>query len=127
MVERMGEETLQGIRQLAELTRAALISHGFSPATGELGGFAVEIDAGDDEAGGVYIKWKSPISVSLKLTELIRSPEMESPFLAQVAQYSSGMQKALADSLKLSGFLVELENDVRPFGIRVISQEQVSE
>ncbi|NUR03088.1 MAG: hypothetical protein HOY79_43240 [Streptomyces sp.] len=123
MVDRVSEDALRQIRELADLAAATLKSHGFSLAADEFGGFIVEIDAGDDEAGGVYIKWKSPTAVSSKVTELIRSQELKSPFLAQAAQYSSSMQKALANSLKLSGFLVDLEDDMRPFGVRVISQE----
>ncbi|WP_149547372.1 hypothetical protein [Streptomyces marokkonensis] len=123
MVDHMSEETLRGIRELAELTTMTLKSHGFSPAFGEFGGFSVEIDAGDDEAGGVYIAWKLPNLISSKVKELIRSQELQSPFLARVAQHSSDMQKMLADSLQLSGFLIEVADDMRPFGIRVIRQE----
>ena len=83
----------------------------------------MEIDAGDDEAGGVYIAWKLPNLISSKVKELIRSQELQSPFLARVAQHSSDMQKTLADSLQLSGFLIEVADDMRPFGIRVIRQE----
>ena len=123
MVDHMSEETLRGIRELAELTTMTLKSHGFSPASGDCGGFYVEIDAGDDEAGGVYIAWKLPNLISSKVKELIRSQELQSPFLARVAQHSSDMQKTLADSLQLSGFLIEVADDMRPFGIRVIRQE----
>ncbi|MGM7441098.1 hypothetical protein [Streptomyces tunisiensis] len=123
MVDRLSEEVLRGIRELTELTTMTLKSHGFSPTFGELGGFSVEIDAGDDEVGGVYITWTLPNSIFSEVKELIQSQELESPFLARVAQHSSRMQKALADALQLSGFLVEVEDDMRPFGIRVISQE----
>ncbi|MGA5885349.1 hypothetical protein ACPCK4_23615 [Streptomyces cellulosae] len=123
MVDHMSEETLRGIRELAELTTMTLKSHGFSPASGDCGGFSVEIDAGDDEAGGVYIAWKLPNLISSKVKELIRSQELQSPFLARVARHSSDMQKTLADSLQLSGFLIEVADDMRPFGIRVIRQE----
>ncbi|WP_431992079.1 hypothetical protein [Streptomyces albogriseolus] len=123
MVDHMSEETLRDIRELAELTTMTLKSHGFSPAFGDFGGFSVEIDAGDDEAGGVYITWKLPNLISSKVKELIRSQELQSPFLARVAQHSSDMQKTLADSLQLSGFLIEVADDMRPFGIRVIRQE----
>ncbi|WP_101374354.1 hypothetical protein [Streptomyces sp. Ag109_G2-15] len=79
-----------------------------------------EVDEGGDEAAGVYITWKSPASVSSKVAELIRSQQLESPFLEQAATFSSNMQKSLSGALLLSGFQVELEDDLRPFGIRVI-------
>ncbi|MFI1957470.1 hypothetical protein ACH46L_18580 [Streptomyces althioticus] len=72
MVDRLSEEVLHGIRELAELTTMTLKSHGFFPTFGECGGFSVEIDAGDDEAGGVYIAWKLPNLISSKVKELIR-------------------------------------------------------
>ncbi|WP_406173630.1 hypothetical protein [Streptomyces sp. NBC_00996] len=122
MVNRMGEDALRHVQELADLAVEALKAHGFNLASEGSGGLVVEVDAGDDEAGGVYIKWKSPLSISSKVTELIRSQNLESPFLAQATQYSSGMQKALSNALSLSGFLVELEDDLRPFGIRVVSR-----
>lgn len=121
MVDRMSADRMRDMRGLAARVTEELNSFGFLLAVEESGGFVVELDAGDDGAGGVYVSWKNPSSVSSKVGEMIRNKELESPFLAQAARFSSEIQQVLASSLSLRGFLVELEDDMRPFGVRVIS------
>ncbi|MER8073484.1 hypothetical protein ABTZ59_35150 [Streptomyces sp. NPDC094034] len=79
----MSEEDFREVRELTDHVFLALNSFGFDSAGNGSGDFAIEIDAGNDEASGVYAEWRAPEKVNSRVRELIQSQQLESPFLAQ--------------------------------------------
>jgi hypothetical protein len=113
-------------QRIAEEAREALHMAGL-PAFqfGEIEGGAgaeIEIDLGDDAAGGVFVAWRPDGRLLQLAAESVRSGQLSHPAIRQAGTISQIMRDAIILILGSAGFVVEVsDDDMRPLSIRVTS------
>lgn len=121
-LQHVDDEAAARLRDVATRARAALGSAGIpafdSEASSPDGGASVQVDSGDDAAGGVYVYWV----LSRSLTNDINAHIIDKQFTHPTVEYSGvvygAMRDALLAILSASGFSAELaDEDIRPFAV----------
>jgi hypothetical protein len=85
-------------------------------------GVKIEVDLGDDEAGGVFITWRPGAAISQSAVDSIRNGDLENSAIKRSGMVSKMMMGAVFSILQSEGFAVEdLEDDMRPLSVRVLS------
>nr|WSX75734.1 hypothetical protein OH826_18860 [Streptomyces sp. NBC_00899] len=83
-------------------------------------GAEVEVDAGDDEAGGVFVTWRPNPALSQAVAESVRNRELSAPAIRHSGTISSHMRDAIIGILKSAGFRADVaDDDMRPMAIHV--------
>ncbi|WP_370128158.1 hypothetical protein [Streptacidiphilus sp. EB103A] len=84
-------------------------------------GAEVEVDAGDDEAGGVFVSWRPDPTLSQSVAESVLRRELEAPVIRHSGTVASHMRDAIVGILNSAGFQAEVANDdMRPMAIQVM-------
>jgi hypothetical protein len=126
-----GFERVSGAEQaswqrIAEQAREALHMAGL-PAfhfgnNERAGGAEIEIDLGDDAAGGVFVAWRPDGRLSQLAAESVRSGQLSHPAIRQAGTVSQIMRDAIILILGSAGFAAEVsDDDMRPLSVRVLS------
>ncbi|WP_455362300.1 hypothetical protein [Streptomyces sp. SYSU K21746] len=85
-------------------------------------GAEIEVDAGADEAGGVYVSWCPDSRLSLEAAVAVQQGRFDEPAVQHSGAVKRIMRDAISVILQSSGFGVEQStDDMRPLAIRVIS------
>ena len=89
-------------------------------------GALVEVDTGDDAAGGVFVDWKPDPSLTRAAVEKMQNGEYQAPVIAYAGAVRAHMQKALIGILGSAGFQADAADafggDMRPLSVRVASR-----
>ncbi|MET7399426.1 hypothetical protein ABZS66_38685 [Dactylosporangium sp. NPDC005572] len=112
---RADDAALVGRHALAERVCVALAYAGVrarpGPGAPVEGGAEVEIDAGNDEAGGVYVRWTPSPELSKAVRDSLIAGRTHDPVVDLYGSVSLSMRDALIDVLRHSGFRVLAVND----------------
>lgn len=86
----------------------------------ELAGAEVQVDPGDDAAGGVFVDWHPDPDLSRAVAESVQNEEFSAPVIQHFGAISTHMQDAILGILRSAGFQVEVaRDDMRPMVIHV--------
>ncbi|KAA6220660.1 hypothetical protein CP973_00400 [Streptomyces albofaciens JCM 4342] len=126
MFEKVGAEESARLEALASKVRDELAAAGLpvlAPGLNHVlaGGAEVEVDEGDDAAGGVYVDWQAGPRLRECASRALRLGLMDEPVLRRPGQISAAMMHAMAAILSAAGFTVEDPDDeYRPHHLRVV-------
>ncbi|MFG3002249.1 hypothetical protein [Streptomyces sp. NPDC048340] len=85
-------------------------------------GAEIEVDAGEDEAGGVYVTWCPGSQLSLAAAVAVQQGRFDEPMIQHSGTVKRIMLDAISAILQSSRFSVEQStDDMRPLAIRVTS------
>jgi hypothetical protein len=127
MFEKVSGDELAGLEALAlrvrnELAAAGLpvLIPGMAPVLAS--GAEVEVDAGADAAGGVFVGWAASPRLRECALRALRLRLTDDPVLRHSDQVGSAMMQAMAVVLASAGFTVEdADHEYRPRELRVVS------
>jgi hypothetical protein len=116
------------INRLAEDVRYSLDLAGL-PVLREGGvvghGAEVEVDFGNDAAGGIYVTWQPAERLVESAGNALLQGEFDDICIQQSAAIKTAMKEAIASILESLGFRVDESNDdMRPISIRVTSRAE---
>jgi hypothetical protein len=124
--EQVSEANQAAWRRVAEDAREALRMAGL-PAF-QFGqnqsavGAEIEIDLGDDAAGGLFVAWRPDRQLSQLAAESVRNGQLNHPSIRQAGLVSKTMRDAIISILNSAGFTAEESgDDLRPLSLRVVS------
>ncbi|MFI8365166.1 hypothetical protein ACIGD1_34065 [Streptomyces sp. NPDC085612] len=87
-------------------------------------GAEIEVDAGADEAGGVYVAWRPGSRLSLAAAVAVQQGRFDEPVIQHSGTVKRIMLDAISAILQSSRFSVEQStDDMRPLAIRVTSSD----
>lgn len=131
MVEykKIDDESIDRLMLLAnevsqKLQLAGFIAQVFAGAEFDLDfvGMKIEVDTGDNAAGGVWVDWCSSRELRGLAAESVRNHVFDSRDIIHSGTVSEAMQRAIFAILYSAGFAVEnSDEDMRPFEVRVIA------
>ncbi|WP_127507082.1 hypothetical protein [Actinoplanes solisilvae] len=75
------------------------------------GGALVEVDAANDEAGGVYVNWEPSPELSKTVRDSLMAGHRHGPVFDLYGSISLSMRNALTEVLRHSGFRVDPVDD----------------
>ncbi|MEU2778443.1 hypothetical protein ABZ646_37595 [Streptomyces sp. NPDC007162] len=102
-----------------ELQLAGIPAFLMADAAGSVGA-EVEVDAGDDEAGGVFVTWRPDPALSRAVAESVRNRELSAPVIRHSGAIVSHMRDAIIGILSSAGFRAGVaDDDMRPMVIHV--------
>ena len=110
-------------RVCAELRLAGLPA---SPGSGVAGeaevvGAVVEVDLGDDAAGGVFVHWQPDPGLTSAVVESMRNGQVDADAVRHSGSIKAHMRDAIIGILRSAGLRVEVErDDMRPFTVRIL-------
>jgi hypothetical protein len=122
--EYTSSDAAERLTDLADHAHLILVAAGIpafdSNSPNPSGGAEIEVDTGDDQAGGVYISW----SFSRELAEEISGYLLDQEYSQPRIQYSSKIRLAMRDAiitiLNAAGLTAgPAEDDIRVFAVRV--------
>ncbi|TBO60838.1 hypothetical protein EYS09_04530 [Streptomyces kasugaensis] len=88
--------------------------------TTERAGAEIEVDRGDDAAGGVFVTWKPHPTVSARAVESVRNGEYHARSIRHSGAIAMHMRDAVIGILVSAGFRAEAsDDDMRPLAVRV--------
>jgi hypothetical protein len=106
---------------LVELQLAGLPTSLISDAAFSVGA-EIEVDPGDDEAGGVFVTWRPDERLSGAAAESVRNGRFDDAVVQHSGSVALFMRNAIIEILKSAGFSVEPSmDDMRPLSAHVIS------
>lgn len=126
MLPKVTAEELAALNALAEDVRDVLAEAGL-PTTGDLApglrvGVRVEVDPGDDDAGGVWVAWRTHPQMALAAAVCVDEGRFDDPILTRQGDVLEAMQRALLEILTSAGFQAsDPEHDYRPYELLVVS------
>ncbi|MGW1952422.1 hypothetical protein ACWCPI_06600 [Streptomyces sp. NPDC001920] len=86
-------------------------------------GALVEIDTGDDAAGGVFVDWRPDPALTRAAMERMQKGEYRAPVIEHDGAVRAHMQKAITGILRSAGFradaAADFDGDLRPLSVRV--------
>jgi hypothetical protein len=86
------------------------------------GGAEVDIDDGDDAAGGVFVGWQASPRLRACASRAFRLKQLDEPVLRQSSAIGAAMMQAMAQVLASAGFSVEdARDEYRPQQLRVLT------
>jgi hypothetical protein len=125
--EQVSEASRAPWQRLADEARDALRMAGlpafkFGESDGSAVGAEIEIDLGDDAAGGVFVAWRPDGQLSQLAAESVRNGQLGHPPIRQAGVVSKIMRDAIVSILNSAGFAAgESGDDMRPLSLRVVS------
>ncbi|WP_369149134.1 hypothetical protein [Streptomyces sp. R44] len=116
MFERVGVEESAALQKLARRVRDELAAAGLPVVAPELdpvlaGGAEVDIDDGDDAAGGVFVGWQASPRLRACASRAFRLKQLDEPVLRHSSAVQGAMVQAMAQVLASAGFSVEDARD----------------
>ncbi|MCL8014550.1 hypothetical protein [Streptomyces sp. AS02] len=111
-------------RVCRELTLAGMPA--FRDDRDDQAGAQVEVDTGDDAAGGVFVDWRTDPTLRQAAFDSMQSGDYTAPAIRHDGAVCSHMQKAIIGILTSAGFQAEaaatFDGDLRPLSVRVASR-----
>ncbi|MFJ5952436.1 hypothetical protein [Streptomyces noursei] len=84
------------------------------------GGAHIEVDLGDDAAGGVFVNWETHPDLSQAACESVRNGQLQAPAIRHSGTVALHMRDAIIGILVSAGLQAEVEaDDMRPLTVRV--------
>lgn len=125
--ERVNPEREQVLHGLARDALEELLSAGLPQSVeaeeGISAGITVEVDAGDDEAGGVYLMWRPDERLASAAALAVLEGRLDDPAIRRSAGFKAVMKDAILSILASSGFIVEeAQDDLNPLAVRVLGR-----
>lgn len=127
MFERVGAEESAALQKLARRVRDELAAAGLPVVAPKLapvlaGGAEVDIDDGDDAAGGVFVGWQASPRLRACASRAFRLKQLDEPVLRYSSAVGAAMKQAMAQVLASAGFSVEdARDEYRPQQLRVLA------
>jgi hypothetical protein len=85
------------------------------------GGAVVDVDRGDDAAGGVYVSWRPGASLIERANRLLLNEKHDHGDIRFMGQVSESMMLAMLEILRHCGVDATVaDDDLRPYSIRVL-------
>jgi hypothetical protein len=85
-------------------------------------GFDIEVDLGDDEAGGVFVTWHADSSITQAAVQSVAQGRLDDAVVQRSGVMSQAMRDAMIAILNAGGFIAVLsDDDMRPLALRVVS------
>lgn len=85
------------------------------------GGAVVEVDRGDDAAGGVYVSWRPGASLIARTERLLLGGRHDHADMRFMGRVSESMRVAMLEILRHRGVEATVaDDDLRPYDIRVL-------
>ncbi|MFG3181840.1 hypothetical protein [Streptomyces nigra] len=92
----------------------------------EQAGALVEVDAGDDAAGGVFVDWRPDPALTRDAVDMMLKGEHHAPAVRHNGAVCSHMQQAIIGILRSAGLQADeaavFEGDLRPLSVRVAAR-----
>jgi hypothetical protein len=127
MVEfnQVDDEVNRALSALADQVLQSLKSTGLpvfhSNAGEDLSGAEIEVDRGDDAAGGVYVSWRPDSQLVNDASDALLQGRLDDPVIRKSGAIKVAMKDAIGSVLAIFGFVVEDSgDDMRPVSVRVI-------
>ncbi|WP_153040160.1 hypothetical protein [Actinoplanes sp. TFC3] len=121
----VSSEIRSALLNIATFTRNIIQQAGLSvQVDGELSsvGAEVEIDFGDDAAGGVFVTWHADPALTEVAAQSVSDGRFDDPSIIQSGAISEVMRDAIIQILQLAKCVAEPSNDdMRPLALRVTS------
>lgn len=123
----MGAEESAALQKLARRVRDELAAAGLPVVAPELdpvlaGGAEVDIDDGDDAAGGVFVAWRTSPRLRACASRAFRREQLDEPALRHSSAIGAAMAQAMAQVLASAGFTVEdTRDEYRTHQLRVLA------
>jgi hypothetical protein len=119
------DDVLASRRELAEQVCVALSAAGVPVhlvgRDAESSGAQVEVDNGDDDAGGVFVTWQPGANLVQAVVESMSQGQTDAPVIALRTSISGYMRDAIVNVLTVFGFrVVSCDDDMRPPAIKVL-------
>jgi hypothetical protein len=129
--ERVDLEREQALHELARGALEVLLSAGLPESTeaeeGPSAGIEVEVDVGDDEAGGVYLMWRPDDRLVSAAALAVLDGRLDDPAIRRSAGFRAVMKDAILSILASSGFIVEeAQDDLNPLAVRVLGRSRAA-
>ena len=103
-----------------ELTRAGLPLRSASDPAGP--GADIEIDMGDDEAGGVFVTWHADGSLTLAAAQSVSEGRFDDEVIRRSGVISEAMRDSIIAILNAANLVaVQSDDDMRPLALRVVA------
>ncbi|MEU7592771.1 hypothetical protein AB0B79_07005 [Streptomyces sp. NPDC039022] len=117
--EVLNERNALAVRALRELELAGFTAF-LQDGAGGPPGAEVEVDLGDDAAGGVYVTWKTHPTLTRTALEKVQSGQLQAREIRHSGAVGRYMQDAMIHILASAGLQAEAaEDDMRPTAVRV--------
>jgi hypothetical protein len=118
--------TEESYNTLATLVHSALEVAGLPTHYHSMGsmmpGAEIEVDTGDDNAGGVHVIWRPSKELSMAAVERIRQGKLNDPVIEHSGSVKLFMRDAIIAILASAGFSLQPStDDMRPLAILVNS------
>lgn len=85
-------------------------------------GVTVDVDPGDDEAGGVFVLWRPHRRLGNAVAESVTAQRVDDPVLEHFGAIAEAMRQAIWSILDSAGFTAtEPHTDYRPLQLQVVS------
>jgi hypothetical protein len=116
VLEKVSAEERAGMERLASRVRNELAAAGLPVITPGLDpvlacGAEVDIDDGDDAAGGVFVGWLPSPRVRASTSRAFRLRQLDDPLLRHSSAITAAMMQAMDAILTSAGFTIEDAND----------------
>ncbi|RKR90459.1 hypothetical protein BDK92_4832 [Micromonospora pisi] len=113
-------------KRLAARVRDTLAEAGLPVATENepdyFAGVTVDVDPGDDEAGGVFVLWRPHRRLGNAVAESVTEQRIDDPVLRHFGAIAEAMRQAAWSILDSAGFTVADPNtDYRPLQLQVLA------
>ncbi|MGV4926059.1 hypothetical protein K2224_17160 [Streptomyces sp. BHT-5-2] len=90
----------------------------------ERAGAQIEVDLGDDSAGGVFVSWNPHPILSQAASDAVRKGQLQAPVIRHSGAVVSHVRDAITGILVSAGFRVDVaDDDMRPLAVRVWGDE----
>lgn len=125
-IERVSDAVQGSLGAIADLAMEVLHMAGLnvfpSDRRGDEAGAEVEVDLGDDAAGGVYVVWHPDPRLVSRASESVMQEQFDDPVIEFSGSVSAAMKLAISAILVSAGFQTcEPSDDMRPLSIQVIA------
>lgn len=120
--EHIDSEASERLRDLADRARVTLIAAGIpafdSEDSSPRGGAEIEVDTGDDEAGGVYISWAFSRELTDEIGGYLLSNQLSHPTIKYTGKVAAAMRDAIVAILNAAGLSARAaEDDIRTYAV----------
>jgi len=122
--DQVSDQAAEQLKNLADRVHLILVSAGIpafdtsNPSPD--GGAEIDVDSGDDEAGGVYISWKFSRDLTAEISQHVLNKEYSHPRIQYSGQIRLAMRAAIIAILNSAGLSAEpAEDDIRALAVRV--------
>lgn len=120
--EHIDNQAQERLRDLADRARVTLIAAGIPAfdilSSSPRGGAKIEVDTGDDEAGGVYISWALSQELTDEISGYLLSNQLSHPTIQSFCKVRLAMRDAIIAILRAADLPARpAEDDIRALAV----------